>query len=239
MTGSPKQLQKHRYQDTGWTWRSPSLIAWWDGKSRRRKTCHEFAGLGYFSWQTILRPTGETLEGYLVHSLPKAGSKNPPWKKILWMQPTGVSSTLWRLPLGLSDIGYWPWNKSSQALGVRYSTWINLNMNFETIHRNQNLPLPAKSEIYQGDLTYYAPGLGACGITSTDGDNICAVSHIIFDTVSNGSNPNTNPLCGLKIRATRYDERVNAQRSLDLTVVDRCMPLIYIILANRKLNVRF
>lgn len=121
---------------------------------------------------------------------------------------------------------------------MRYSTWINLNLNFETIHRSQNLPLPTRSEIYQGDLTYYAPGLGACGITSTDGDDICAVSHIIFDTVSKGSNPNANPLCGLKIRATRYDQRVNAQRSLDLTVVDRCMPLIDIILAKKKLNVR-
>lgn len=85
-------------------------------------------------------------------------------------------------------------------------------MNFEILDRSQNLPLPTNSDIIQGDLTYYAPGLGACGKTSTDGDDICAVSHIIFDAVSRGS------LCGLKIRATRYDEHVNAQRSLDLTM---------------------
>ena len=130
-------------------------------------------------------------------------------------------------------------DRPSQTLRVIYPTEIYSNLNSETIHSSQNLPLPTKSKIYQGDLTYYAPGLGSCGITSTDGDDICAVSHVLFDAVSEGSNPNTNPLCGLKIRANRYDERVKAQRSLDLTVVDRCMPLIDKILANRKLNVRF
>ncbi|MCJ1268775.1 hypothetical protein MMC22_008663 [Lobaria immixta] len=87
---------------------------------------------------------------------------------------------------------------------------------------DQNLPLPSNSESFKGDLTYYSPGLGACGITSSDSDDICAVSHIIFDAVSKGSDPNSNPLCGLKIRATRFDESVNAQRSVDLKVVDRC-----------------
>lgn len=114
-----------------------------------------------------------------------------------------------------------------------------MKLNFETIHRSQNLPLPMNSDINQGDLTYYSPGLGACGKTSTDGDNICAVSRIIFDAVSRGSNPNTNPLCGLKIRATRYYEHLNEQRSLDLTVVDRCMPLIGTFLAKKKLNMIF
>lgn len=86
-----------------------------------------------------------------------------------------------------------------------------------------NIPLPSNSETFQGDLTYYTPGLGACGIASSDSDDICAVSHIVFDAVSKGSDPNSNSLCGLKVRATRFDERVNAQRSVDLKVVDRCM----------------
>lgn len=92
-----------------------------------------------------------------------------------------------------------------------------------TDHRGQNLPLPSNTASFKGDLTYYAPGLGACGITSNDKDSICAVSHIVFDAVANGSDPNANPLCGLKIRASRFNELVKAQRSVDLKVVDRCM----------------
>jgi hypothetical protein len=51
--------------------------------------------------------------------------------------------------------------------------------------------------------TYYATGLGACGITNTDTDYIAAVSHLMFDTWPgwNGANPNNNPICGKKIRA--------------------------------------
>jgi hypothetical protein len=87
-------------------------------------------------------------------------------------------------------------------------------------HRSstQNLPLPsANGGPYTGDLTYYAPGLGACGITSQNGDSIVAVSHIIFDAVSVGSNPNLNPLCGKMVRVRRDG------KSVDLKVVDRCV----------------
>ena len=57
---------------------------------------------------------------------------------------------------------------------------------------------------------------------SSDTDHIVSVSHFLFDDVSQGSNPNANPLCGRKIRADRYDESVKGNRSIDLTVVDRC-----------------
>lgn len=81
-----------------------------------------------------------------------------------------------------------------------------------------NLPLPTNhGGPYTGDLTYYTPALGACGTTSTDSDAICAVSHIIFDAASRGSDPNANPLCGLKIRLRREG------KSVDVTVVDRCV----------------
>ncbi|KAL2350590.1 RlpA-like double-psi beta-barrel-protein domain-containing protein-containing protein, partial [Cryomyces antarcticus] len=86
----------------------------------------------------------------------------------------------------------------------------------------QDLPLPSNAQTFTGDLTYYGTGLGACGVTSADGDNVVSVSHIIFDAAQKGSDPNSNPLCGLKIRAARHDEQVGARRSVDLTVVDRC-----------------
>ncbi|KAJ5729209.1 uncharacterized protein N7483_003717 [Penicillium malachiteum] len=81
-----------------------------------------------------------------------------------------------------------------------------------------NLALPTTNGgPYTGDLTYYDPGLGACGYTNTESDLICAVSHILFDAASTGSDPNDNPLCGLKIRIRRDGE------SVDVKVVDRCV----------------
>ncbi|KAG6994154.1 hypothetical protein G7Y79_00046g082050 [Physcia stellaris] len=68
----------------------------------------------------------------------------------------------------------------------------------------------------RGQMTYYAPGLGACGITSSANDNICAIGHALYDAHNLDGNPNHNPLCGHRIRAT------HAGKSLVLTVVDRC-----------------
>jgi expansin (peptidoglycan-binding protein) len=70
---------------------------------------------------------------------------------------------------------------------------------------------------YSGDLTYYNPGLGSCGYTNTESEHVCAVSHILFDAASTSSNPNDNPLCGLKVRIRRDGESVDAK------VVDRCV----------------
>ncbi|PLB49061.1 hypothetical protein P170DRAFT_383648 [Aspergillus steynii IBT 23096] len=81
-----------------------------------------------------------------------------------------------------------------------------------------NLPLPTShGGPYKGDLTYYDPALGSCGITSSSSDLICAVSHKLFDAASTGSNPNANPLCGLKLRVKR------GESSVDVMVVDRCV----------------
>ncbi|KAB8078839.1 RlpA-like double-psi beta-barrel-protein domain-containing protein-containing protein [Aspergillus leporis] len=83
---------------------------------------------------------------------------------------------------------------------------------------HKNLPLPTThGHLYTGDLTYYDPGLGSCGITSSSNDLVCAVSHDLFDAASTGSNPNANPLCGLKIRLKRGGS------SVDVKVVDRCV----------------
>ncbi|GLI73796.1 hypothetical protein PoHVEF18_002025 [Penicillium ochrochloron] len=84
--------------------------------------------------------------------------------------------------------------------------------------KHSNLPLPtANGGPYEGDLTYYNPALGSCGYTNTDSDMICAVSHILYDAASTGSNPNANPLCGLKVRLRRNGE------SVDVKIVDRCV----------------
>jgi hypothetical protein len=94
---------------------------------------------------------------------------------------------------------------------------IGLAAGLSTRKHTQNLPLPSgNGGPYTGDLTYYEPGLGACGVTSQNSDKIVAISHLVFDAVSVGSNPNANPLCGKKIRARKDN------KSVDLTVVDRC-----------------
>jgi expansin (peptidoglycan-binding protein) len=69
-----------------------------------------------------------------------------------------------------------------------------------------------------GQATYYATGLGACGITNTDSQYICAVSELLFDVYPgyNGVNPNTNPVCGQQITLT-YNGK-----SITVTVTDRC-----------------
>ncbi|KAI7265602.1 hypothetical protein KC345_g8436 [Hortaea werneckii] len=89
-----------------------------------------------------------------------------------------------------------------------------------------NLPLPSNTDTFTGDLTYYQPGLGACGVTSEENDFIVALSHLLFDAAGSstdaGGNSNENPLCGRMLRATRYNEEASAQRSVDLRVVDRC-----------------
>jgi len=69
-----------------------------------------------------------------------------------------------------------------------------------------------------GDGTFFATGLGACGITNTASDHIVAVSELLFDSYPgyDGVNPNNNPVCGKKILAT-YEGK-----SVLVTVVDRC-----------------
>jgi len=59
------------------------------------------------------------------------------------------------------------------------------------------------SQVFSGDGTFYATGLGACGITNNDNDMIAAASQAFFDSFPGaGVNPNLNPLCGRKVSVT-------------------------------------
>jgi hypothetical protein len=82
---------------------------------------------------------------------------------------------------------------------------------------NSNLPsFMVGTQTGQG--TFYATGLGACGITNTDTDHIAAVSHLLFDNFPgyNGVNPNDNPLCGKTVTATYQG------KSVVVSLTDRC-----------------
>ncbi|KAG5342393.1 hypothetical protein C0989_002228 [Termitomyces sp. Mn162] len=69
-----------------------------------------------------------------------------------------------------------------------------------------------------GQGTFYATGLGACGIVNNDSQHIAAVSHLLFDAFPgyDGINPNTNPVCGRQVTASYQG------RSVVVTITDRC-----------------
>jgi len=77
----------------------------------------------------------------------------------------------------------------------------------------------SSGESFTGEATFYGTGLGACGITNKDTDYICAVSHLLFDGFEGytGGNPNSNPICNKKIKATYKG------KSVTVTVTDRCV----------------
>ncbi|WPG99422.1 Hypothetical protein R9X50_00223600 [Acrodontium crateriforme] len=80
--------------------------------------------------------------------------------------------------------------------------------------------LPSGSQVFTGDMTYYDVGLGACGLTNSNSENVVAISTLLWET-ANTPDPNNSPFCGRMIRATRKDESGN-QHSVDVKVVDRC-----------------
>ncbi|RYP58698.1 hypothetical protein DL769_008841 [Monosporascus sp. CRB-8-3] len=106
---------------------------------------------------------------------------------------------------------------------------VGLGVGLSRRHSPADLPLPDDGGgVFTGDLTYYDPGLGACGVVSGGGDAVCAVSHVVFDAAAEegaAANPNANPLCGRRIRVTRGAAGAGAgrNRSVDVEVVDRCV----------------
>ncbi|KAK5684738.1 hypothetical protein LTR17_027096 [Elasticomyces elasticus] len=60
--------------------------------------------------------------------------------------------------------------------------------------------LSANSEtspaVYIGDITHYDVGLGSCGWTNDNDDDVVAIPH---GMMNNGVNPNVNPRCGTYI----------------------------------------
>ena len=68
---------------------------------------------------------------------------------------------------------------------------------------------------YTGDITYYTPGLGSCGITSTEAEDVVALPFAMMAAVS-PPNPNDNPYCGRMITIQNGDKTATAK------VVDTC-----------------
>lgn len=76
---------------------------------------------------------------------------------------------------------------------------------------------PASGKSFTGELTYFTPGMGACGHTSNEGEKMVAISQTLFDQYTTGGNPNANPLCGKTVSITGADGQ-----SHEATIWDRC-----------------
>ncbi|KAI1821800.1 RlpA-like double-psi beta-barrel-protein domain-containing protein-containing protein [Xylaria intraflava] len=77
-------------------------------------------------------------------------------------------------------------------------------------------PAQLQARSQAGDLTYYAPGLGACGVTNSESDAIVALSWELFDKYTPNGNPNKNSLCGRQIDISL------GGKTTRVTVEDRC-----------------
>ncbi|KAF2455192.1 RlpA-like double-psi beta-barrel-protein domain-containing protein-containing protein [Lineolata rhizophorae] len=66
--------------------------------------------------------------------------------------------------------------------------------------------------IISGEMTYYSPGVGACGQTHGAADLVVATSHARWTA----ANPNADPECGRRVRVQR------GGASVELVVVDKC-----------------
>jgi expansin (peptidoglycan-binding protein) len=70
-----------------------------------------------------------------------------------------------------------------------------------------------KRATFNGDGTYFYPGLGSCGHHNTDSDMIVALS---YAQMKNGRNPNHNKNCGRHITVK------GPKGSVRVKVVDTC-----------------
>jgi hypothetical protein len=77
---------------------------------------------------------------------------------------------------------------------------------------------PAAGKSFTGEMTYFTPGMGACGHDSTESDEMVAISKDLFDQYTPNGNPNKNPLCGQTVSITSADGTTRKA-----TIWDRCV----------------
>ncbi|KAF2093994.1 hypothetical protein NA57DRAFT_80997 [Rhizodiscina lignyota] len=87
-------------------------------------------------------------------------------------------------------------------------------LNVEPLPLNMSLPLtlPRRDAPVCGKMTYYNTGLGSCGITNNDGENLVALADI-----------HQSEKCGKNIRITHSDTGT----SIDAPVQDTCPVCTY------------
>lgn len=77
---------------------------------------------------------------------------------------------------------------------------------------------PAAGKSFTGEMTYFTPGMGACGENSGETDSMVAISKDLFDQYTPNGNPNKNPLCGATVTIKGKDGADHKA-----TIWDRCV----------------
>lgn len=77
---------------------------------------------------------------------------------------------------------------------------------------------PAAGKSFTGEMTYFTPGMGACGENSSESDHMVAISKVLFDQYTPNGNPNKNPLCGATVTIKGKDGADHTA-----TIWDRCV----------------
>ncbi|KJY01032.1 hypothetical protein TI39_contig305g00028 [Zymoseptoria brevis] len=89
---------------------------------------------------------------------------------------------------------------------------------------SRDFAVPQLEGMQNGDITFFEPSMGSCGVQSNANEAVVAISAVLFDShpesAAQGGNPNQNPLCGKVIRLERVHNGVPC--SVDATIVDRC-----------------
>lgn len=109
-----------------------------------------------------------------------------------------------------------PFAQSSSSSGHGHATSTSSSSSSASASASASGSSPGGDSDHSGEGTYYQPGMGACGKSSSSSDKIVAVAHSMFDQYAAGGNPNANKVCGKKIKATYQG------KSTTVTVVDRC-----------------
>ena len=127
----------------------------------------------------------------------------------VWVAPT-TSTSVYVAPTTSTSVYVAPTTSTSSAPAATSSASSGSGLTYGP---------GASGTSYTGDLTWYATGLGSCGITSGPSDHIVAVSHILYDSYSAeaAGNPNNNPVCGKTVSIVGKDGS-----TYTATVVDRC-----------------
>lgn len=77
---------------------------------------------------------------------------------------------------------------------------------------------PAAGKSFTGEMTYFTPGMGACGHESSESEKMVAISQALFDQYTPNGNPNKNPLCGQTVSISSADGTTR-----EATIWDRCV----------------
>jgi hypothetical protein len=157
-------------------------------KLRRRKTCDKRP-------QQVATP---------VASLPSSGTTLDPGGNSSYTTTSTTSSTTKSAPTqpaGGGPIVAKPanWPTATQAGAAPAATVTSAADPFllELSKAYDNSDNPLFNAVYNGDMTYYGQGLGACGDTYNDSSFTAAVSMLIFDIWPGAtSEQNRNPICG-------------------------------------------